>query len=644
VAVFSAIMDVMSGPQVVGARLKRLVSSATLADALMLGGLAAVLLWHWVGAVTLWRGYGPKRLVTVSLPHLEMWLLGTAPLLTVVLGAADRRRGPQVSGQRRLLVVLLAVSGLIGLTALIARIVVGPAPQPVWNWRFAVLVASLCGSLLATSAARRQVLGLLGTAHRVWATALLVVVGAAVASVGWGGLGRSVSGLAGIVLGYWVGDRLADATTRFDRSGSKLRWGALVAGAAVVTLVAGTGAYPLPLDGRGGWAGSTAAAGSLLAVGVLTVLVSGSLLLKAQRAEPATPRPSDVALVRTLAAARLAAWGWLAFAYLQRWDQVAHPVPARWSLAATAAASLLLAWLAWAHPENSLRTVVVLGELGLALCAVAVDPWVFRAHGGPPLFWGLWPVVAVLAVAIAYGGWRGALAGGLAGLIRLTALFTPAPSGRAAIPSAVVFFTLSGAAVGYLALLLRRSEAEVATARVREELSVRLHDGVLQTLGIVRRRTDDPVLASLARESERELRDYLSATATTRQHTRLGDGLVSAASRFERLFDVKTHVLVPDDLPDPEEGVVEALLAATNEVLANAGKHAHAENVYLFAEPTMGGVLISVRDDGCGFDESSVATGQGLRHSVRRRLWEIDGRVEIKTAPGLGTEVCLWLP
>jgi signal transduction histidine kinase len=236
------------------------------------------------------------------------------------------------------------------------------------------------------------------------------------------------------------------------------------------------------------------------------------------------------------------------------------------------------------------------------------------------------------------------LAGGLAGFARLTAQFRPSPSGQATIPSVVVFFTLSGAAVGYLALLLRRSEAEVATARVRDELSLRLHDGVLQTLGIVRRRTDDPVLATLARDSERELRDYLYATAATRVHTRLGDGLVSAASRFERLFDIKTHVLVPDDLPEPEEGVVEALLAATNELLANAGKHAHAENVYLFAEPTTGGVLISVRDDGCGFDESAVASGQGLRRSVCGRLQELDGRVEIKTAPGRGTEVCLWLP
>jgi len=634
----------MFGHHALRARLKALVSSATLADALMLGGLAVVLLWHWIGAVTLWRGHSPERLVRLSLVQLEWWLLGTAPLLTVVLGAADRRRGPRDKDQRHLALVLLTVSGLIGLMALVARIVVGPAPQPSWNWRFAVLVASLCGGLLATSAARRQVLALLGRTKAVLVTVLLLVGGAVAVAVGWGGPGRVVGGLAGMVLGYWVGDRLADTTLRFDGLGSRRLWAALVGGLAVVTVFVGTGAYPLPLDGSTGWAGDTALIGALFAVAVLMVLISGSLLLKLQPAEWATPRPSDLALVRTLAAARLAAWGWLAFTFLDRWGQVAHPVPARWLLAATTAAALLLAWLAWAHPENSLRPVVVLGELALALVVVAVDPWLFRAHAGQPLFWGLWPVVAVLGVGIAFGGWRGALAGAVAGLARLTALFQAGAAGRADIPSAVVFFTLAGAGIGYLALLLRRSEAEVATARVREELSLRLHDGVLQTLGIVRRRTNDPLLATLARESERELRDYLYATATTRQHTRLGDGLVSAASRFEQLFDVKTHVLVPDDLPEPQDGVVEALLAATNEVLANAGKHAHAANVYLFAEPTTGGVLISVRDDGRGFDESSVAAGQGLRHSVRGRLHEIDGRVEIKTAPGMGTEVCLWLP
>src|SRR5882757_6250103 len=107
------------------ARLRQAVAAATLADALMLGGLSVILLWHWVAATTLWWGAGARPVdASVSVSQLEWWLLGTAPLLAVVLGAADRRRGTDTAGLRTLVVVLAAVTALLGLMAIIARIVV----------------------------------------------------------------------------------------------------------------------------------------------------------------------------------------------------------------------------------------------------------------------------------------------------------------------------------------------------------------------------------------------------------------------------------------------------------------------------------------------------------------------------------------
>jgi signal transduction histidine kinase len=78
--------------------------------------------------------------------------------------------------------------------------------------------------------------------------------------------------------------------------------------------------------------------------------------------------------------------------------------------------------------------------------------------------------------------------------------------------------------------------------------------------------------------------------------------------------------------------------------LTNAGKHGDARRVVVFADDENGGVFCSVKDDGVGFDPATVAEGIGLSRSVRGRVEETGGRVEVVSAVGQGTEVRLWLP
>jgi signal transduction histidine kinase len=64
----------------------------------------------------------------------------------------------------------------------------------------------------------------------------------------------------------------------------------------------------------------------------------------------------------------------------------------------------------------------------------------------------------------------------------------------------------------------------------------------------------------------------------------------------------------------------------------------------VFAEPADdGGVFCSVTDDGRGFDPTAVTEGVGVTQSIRARVQDIGGRAEIRSQPGRGTEVCLWV-
>jgi signal transduction histidine kinase len=89
-----------------------------------------------------------------------------------------------------------------------------------------------------------------------------------------------------------------------------------------------------------------------------------------------------------------------------------------------------------------------------------------------------------------------------------------------------------------------------------------------------------------------------------------------------------------------EEAVEGAVWFLVSECFANTLKHAGAERAIVRLERVSGTLVVEVSDDGRGFD---AAGGDGLA-GLKDRVAALDGRLEVESAPGVGTLVRASLP
>ncbi len=89
------------------------------------------------------------------------------------------------------------------------------------------------------------------------------------------------------------------------------------------------------------------------------------------------------------------------------------------------------------------------------------------------------------------------------------------------------------------------------------------------------------------------------------------------------------------------------LFQIVRELLNNIAKHSQAREVMVFIRYATDTVMISVQDNGIGFEESEMSTGHQQSHgyvSIRERLNHIGGFFSIKSKQGAGTKVNIVVP
>jgi signal transduction histidine kinase len=124
-------------------------------------------------------------------------------------------------------------------------------------------------------------------------------------------------------------------------------------------------------------------------------------------------------------------------------------------------------------------------------------------------------------------------------------------------------------------------------------------------------------------------------------------GLAAAIERFVDAFKSRTGIAVTLELdsrrlPPPVE---EALYRITGEALANIGKHARASEAAITLIRQPANAVLSVRDNGIGFDPAQPITGDHMgQRTMQERAAALGGSCVVQSAHGQGTEIMVNIP
>lgn len=129
-------------------------------------------------------------------------------------------------------------------------------------------------------------------------------------------------------------------------------------------------------------------------------------------------------------------------------------------------------------------------------------------------------------------------------------------------------------------------------------------------------------------------------------------GLLPALQWYANEFSSRTGIQVNVDGDERIERQTQAseiaLFRIAQEALNNVAKHAHARRVHITLEHSGTEFIMSVLDDGVGFDALSISgssrrPGLGMV-TMRERTQAVGGRFEIGAASGRGTRVVVRIP
>jgi signal transduction histidine kinase len=125
----------------------------------------------------------------------------------------------------------------------------------------------------------------------------------------------------------------------------------------------------------------------------------------------------------------------------------------------------------------------------------------------------------------------------------------------------------------------------------------------------------------------------------------LANALKVECDRFSQQESTRINVKLEGVPRHLHQDIALCLFRVTQEALRNVGRHARAASVVVSVHPSDDGLLLTVADNGVGFRYDAGRQGPSLGlASMHERVRLLQGRMTLRSEPGRGTTVEVWVP
>ena len=205
-----------------------------------------------------------------------------------------------------------------------------------------------------------------------------------------------------------------------------------------------------------------------------------------------------------------------------------------------------------------------------------------------------------------------------------------------------------------------RAKREEAREDERKHIARELHDELGQHLSAIRLElsyarmrwgTDNPELREKVESMQKSIDgviDVVRDLVARLRPTVLDLGITSALDWLVCEFRASSRVRC-DFHVDAQVGELSPLQTSivfrlVQESLTNIGRHANARNVQVSLQRRSAAYVLTVRDDGLGFDPTKVGIRSLGLEGMRERAQMLDGRLDLRAEPGKGTNIKVTFP